>query len=250
MEGTQVQIIFVGRMVPPTFVYPSYTTARFEACEYTENESPTATITMPSGRSQVIDNGTYAGCWHYNFMGNYGMELETYSLIFDHPQRQLTYSWDVNYPNYRVETGMLGPNQDSIWYVLMGFEPYENVTIDFYGSEDFSEIVRYIATRTVEMDKDGVLIIQLEMARSSPFGNILLMFEDYNKQETEDFDFILEPRLYYDNGLYSRLVVGSRGYVLPGASNRLRDEPVGQVIGTLAPGTGFIVTGEPLCGGL
>jgi uncharacterized protein (DUF1919 family) len=68
------------------------------------------------------------------------------------------------------------------------------------------------------MDKDGVLIIQLEMARSSPFGNILLMFEDYNKQETEDFDFILEPRLYCDNGLYSRRVVGSRGYVLPGAS--------------------------------
>jgi hypothetical protein len=244
---------------PPERLYPKPRMGGMSACGYPENEAPYATLIYPDGSVYDIIGDLSDGCWSYELEdGYYGMQLGEYSVYLDHPLGNLSDTWEVDYPDYQVEVDfystMSGEQAEDT--VLMGFAPFETLTVNFYASPDdnpetigFAYIrLIYVASRTVEADENGAVWLAISTTRSAPFSFVIVTLEEYNKYVKPDTEIRFAEREACPNSLVSRLAVGGAGYVTPGEANRLRDSAEGSVVGSLPPDTGFRVTDGPECG--
>ena len=127
--------------------------------------APVATLTLPDGSNQTItatDSNASSHCYSYRIPWTYGMQLGLYTLQLDHPDGQLTHTWGIDYPFCR--TSILNDNLQ--W--LMGFAPGEQLTVVFFASINSDQPV-FAATRSVQADDQGVLALDIKVARSAPF---------------------------------------------------------------------------------
>lgn len=178
----------------PLIVHPQVTVAKFAACGYPSSSYPEVMVTSPSGHSEQVSIEDGDGCWAYYQTWSYGMELGEYKIVAKHAKGTLTHSWFVEYPPFTMVGLLSNPNSEEAVQTrfLMGFEPEEQLTLRIYSPEIPVELTSeadsnlpgawdsdrggYVATRTINADENGAVIIQFTASPSTPFDVTKLGF--------------------------------------------------------------------------
>jgi len=219
------------------------------ACGYPIQQGPVATLTYPDGT--VIpyqgEDGKN-GCWGFSFTWLPGMGFGRYTLTLDHPQGQLVDKWNISYPDHGV-TKII--SESKLVQLLLGFKPNELLTVHFYIGKETKAL--YMATRSLRVDVDGALILNITFVRSSPFvgSPVFVTINEYERVNSVaslgSADFF-KP-VACPGGLPSRLFAGANGRVTPGVPNNVRSEAeTGKIIGVIPGGSIFRVLNGPVCG--
>lgn len=181
----------------PTIVYPQVPgnaisneySSIFVACGYVDGEYPEVEVTKPSGEISTVSTVGYGDCWEYHQTWIYGMELGEYQIIAEDRRGTLIHSWEVEYPPFPLvglisdtSTSDSSENARVQTRLLMGFEPGEKLTLRIYSPQirrgESIEIYpgpilggegSYVATRIVEADENGTIILNFHSTPSAPF---------------------------------------------------------------------------------
>jgi len=141
--------------------------AYFSACGYRSATPPGALLTYPSGAVFAVALDPYLNeekqCFDYWMTFTYGMELGLYTLTLNHPDGDLSHTFGYEYPLCwkAFRTG------DLEW--VTGVESSQQMSVYFYSFLPDSSGNTFIAQRDVRADNDGVLAMDVQVARTAPF---------------------------------------------------------------------------------
>jgi len=162
--------------LPSALTYPT-SDDYLIACGYVSPEPPTSTLIYPSGRKDTLQ-GALDGvnCWSFTISRAYGMELGLYTLQLDHIDGQLIYTWGIDYPYLPVNVDESDiPKSRLAGYWLMGYSPNELITLHFYDTSPNSV---FIASRSVQVNSEGVAILSIGFSHSSEFSRYNIWLHD------------------------------------------------------------------------
>jgi hypothetical protein len=164
--------------------YPGQT--ELIACGF--NNTPTGLLIMPNGQQQTValdfaNWGSASGCFKYALNWALGTPFGTYKLVMAGDNGIVERSWQLGYPDFPT-TLYTAPNEE---IVLMGFRARQTVSVHFYGynvgpnGENSGSTADglYWATRQVQVDQYGALVLKLELGRTAPFANLKYIVAGY-----------------------------------------------------------------------
>jgi hypothetical protein len=210
----------------PSIVHPAGR-MNFTACGYQDDVAPKAIIDQPNGytaslpKKFLVSEGK--GCWSIDLSLNTPVLLGPYKIHLEHSHGNLNYVFGVELPFCPVVNNKL--NRDNADYaqnwVLTGFEPQQLVTLLVYRDADAENIERpnealvtqarrFVASRLLQIDKDGTLKIDISLSRSAPFtlaGSSIVILS--TQQE------MLYPSVGSAIGQIAPQMVGKLDYVTP-----------------------------------
>lgn len=237
------------------------TTAEFlftslQACGYL-NGQPNATLILPSGKQQPLQSQyKMDDCLTYSPSLTIGSEFGLYTLRLEHGNSVLSHSWRMDYPTSPVAVELSGFEASPQVITLAGFAPRQKLRAHFYKWK-YADKSPYIATREIQMDDNGAIILSLSASRSATFKahEIHVLIDDYIREDKGNYSNGNNPSSNWKyhkittcaGQLPSRLYVGAKTLITPGDANRVRNSPNGEVIGTVKPGDDFIITDGPRC---
>lgn len=151
-------------MIPPIEFYPREYLP-LVACGYSSETPPDAVLTLPSGETQTLevqDTSSSPQCFWYSIDWQYGMELGKYQIALSHEDGTISYSWQVQYSKIPLSAYLNDTQQ-----LLMGFQPGETLTLNFYDAQDE---MSFIAERQVNVGPDGAVIVDVALSPSADIG--------------------------------------------------------------------------------
>ncbi len=181
------------------------------ACGYSSTERPRGIFTSPDSHTeeasgQLWDSNalgsTFASrCWWYELEENSGMELGQYSLVLDHPEGTLNYTWEFDYPDCAVERAFHTSSAGEMFAgeektLLMGFPANKTLSVRFYSTlTPDSSTIRYLASRDVQTDGNGAVVLDISVPRSAAFWgeDIDVGVDGYDKRYIDPFEARFSP---------------------------------------------------------
>jgi hypothetical protein len=152
------------------------------ACGFKVGVLVAATMNYPSGRQKSIDvTADSRGCIRTpDVAWKVGVELGLYTLTLTDGTNTLTHTWGADYPicpMLRIMGGIDLTQQSDTTYLLAGYPPKQNTTIHIYAIPDdpYENKGPHVATRTIQVDENGAVLIHLKIARSAPFTNVVVV---------------------------------------------------------------------------
>jgi hypothetical protein len=164
--GAYIPPVPTWYFTPGVLTFPGGTDY-FSACGYRSSAPAQGTLTLPSGSTRPIvlnefEDGSLR-CFDYRLPFSYGTELGLYTLTLTHPDGNLSHTFGLEYPQC-----WMGARTDNIAWV-MGLEPNQQLTLYFYSYIDRPGGGNFVAQRTARADAEGVLALDIQVARTAPF---------------------------------------------------------------------------------
>lgn len=176
--------------VPNHFSYPtSFPVFTYRACGLPSRDVRGALIAPNGNTVSTTSNYNGNGCWSFNSLPRSGLELGQYTFRVNSAVGDLSYTHTIGFPSCPLQTFITDGNTVLSDIILMGFPSDSALTIHFYERNDLFE-VNYVATRTVQTDNSGTVILKIEISRSSPFWShaIDIGIQGYLKDQVNAFE--------------------------------------------------------------
>jgi hypothetical protein len=163
--------------------------ASITVCGYLDDVQPIATVTTPSGKAETLGTGNppyvkvnenRENCWNFPVRLGLGAELGTYKVTITHSQGNLEQTWTEDLL-YCPKKQWIGNTNNQV--LLTGYTAGEKLRIHFYAQtasrpadpNDTSGIIintyGYVASRDVQIDDMGTLLLTIDKARSADFSD-------------------------------------------------------------------------------